>query len=195
MTLMQRLAAKQKADAARAEQMAAKRYAARIARKVARVTERSTTDGLDALPLDVALAIEESAPQLPLAQPVPLQRDESSIDDLVQRLTLVREHIWRLQAMFAVSLSHDCAMDANRYLTLFQDIAQKLREKDPGALEEITRGHESLLLSPPIAVKQSVPLSTQNLVELRWLAMTKPTQRPSKRPADEIHDGLSCLFN
>jgi hypothetical protein len=179
-----------KADAARGKELAEKRRMARIAKKVARAAAKP--DGLDDLPLAVALAIE-----LNPAQPVksePSAPMDDSVPGLVARLTAIREKIWRLQAMYAVSLSHDCAMDANRYLTLFQDIAQKLRDKDSSALEAITHGHESLLLSPPIAVKQSIPLATQNLVETRWLAMTQPMRRPPKRHVASIPDGLDWML-
>jgi hypothetical protein len=187
MTIMQRLRAKQKADA----EQAAKRRAAQIARKVAR--EQPQANGLDDLPLEVAVAIELSPEQPVKPDPAPIPADDS-VPGLVARLTAIREKIWCLQAMFAVSLSHDCAMDANRYLTLFQDIAQKLRDKDPAALEAITHGHESLLLSPPIAVKQSIPLATQTLVETRWLAMTQPMQRPPKRHVASVPDGLDWML-
>jgi hypothetical protein len=185
------VAAKIKADAARAAEQAEKRRAARIARKVAREQPHAT--GLDDLPLGVAVAIELSPEQPVEPEPATIPA-EDSVPSLVARLTAIREKIWRLQAMFAVSLSHDCAMDANRYLTLFQDIAQKLRDKDPAALEAITHGHESLLLSPPIAVKQSIPLATQNLVETRWLAMTQPTHRAPKRHVASVPDGLDWML-
>jgi hypothetical protein len=183
------VAAKMKADAARAAEKAARRKAARIAKKVARVA--AETDGLSALPLDVAVGIELNEPVKPEPAPDPTAMDDS-VPALVSRLTAIRERIWRLQAMFAVSLSHDCLMEANQYLTIFQSIAEKLKAKDAAALEALTLGHESLLLSPPIAVKQSIPLSTQNLVETRWLAMTQPTRRPPKPPV--VSDGLDWLL-
>jgi len=96
--------------------------------------------------------------------------------------------------MFAVSLSADCALEANRYLQIFQELAEQLKAKDPSKLEDLVRNHESLLLAPALPIKQSIPLSTQRLVELRWEAMTQPTQRAPKRPADEMRDGLDCLF-
>ena len=93
--------------------------------------------------------------------------------------------------MFAVSLSYDCALEANRYLALFQSLAEQLKAKNVSEFDALTHGHESLLLSPPIQVKQSIPLSTQNLVETRWLAMTQPSQRPPKRPS--VPDGLDWM--
>ena len=176
MAYLRWLAAKQKAEAA-----------ARIAKKVARGAVEP--DGLNDLPLEIAVAIELNSPQPEATEPAVAQDDD--VPGLVSRLTAIRERIWRLQAMFAVSLSLDCAMEANRYLTLFQDIAHKLGEKDPAALEALTRGHESLLLSPPIAVKQSIPLETQRLCEMRWEAMTQPSQRPPKRPT--VPDGLDWM--
>jgi hypothetical protein len=192
MTIMQRLRAKQKADAMRAAEQAEKRRAARIAKKVAPAAAKD--DGLNDLPLAVAIAIELNPAQPVKPEPSAPAAMDDSVPGLVARLTAIREKIWRLQAMFATTLSPDCLLDANKYLTLFQSIAEQLRAKDAGELDALTRGHESLLLSPSIPLKQSVPLSTQKLVEMRWEAMTQPTQRAPKRPSDEIHDGLSCLF-
>jgi hypothetical protein len=85
-------------------------------------------------------------------------------------------------------------LDANKYLSLFQAIAEQLKLKDATALDELTRGHESLLLSPSIPLKQSVPISTQRLVEMRWEAMTQPTQRAPKRNVASVPDGLGWML-
>jgi len=70
MTIMQRLRAKQKADA----EHAAKRRAARIAKKVARAAAKD--DGLNDLPLSVALAVElNPAPAKPEPETVPAADD------------------------------------------------------------------------------------------------------------------------
>lgn len=191
MALLKKLMAKQKADALREAERMAKRRAARIARKVARVAE-DQADGFADLPLEVLIAMPEPAPPV---KPEPVPVSDGSVPGLVARLTAIRERIWRLQAMFAVSLSHDCALEANRYLGLFQDLAQQLRAKDAGALDSLVRGHESLLLAPALPIKQSIPLSTQQLVELRWEAATQaPIRRAPERPVDTIHDGLGWML-
>jgi hypothetical protein len=163
MALLKKLMAKQKADAARVAEQAAKRRAARIARKVARVAEEAQ-NGLDDLPLEVAVAIEENSAQP--AQSAPVQPDDT-VQNLVARLEAIRERIWCLQAMFAVTLSHDCAMEADRFLALFQSLAQQLKAKDVGAFDSLVRGHEALLLSPPVQTKPTIPLDTQRLCEVR----------------------------
>jgi hypothetical protein len=172
-----------------------KRRTVRIARKVARTAGKPSGlgDGLNDLPLAVALAIEENPAQPVKPEPAPAQ-DDDSVPSLVSRLTAIREKIWHLQAVFAVSLSPDCLLDANKYLTLFQSIAEQLKAMDPTALEKLTRGHESLLLSPPIPLKQSIPLSTQRLVEMRWEALTQPTPRAPKRPVASVPDGLDWML-
>jgi hypothetical protein len=106
----------------------------------------------------------------------------------------IREQIWAHQAMFAVSLSPECLVDANRYLGLFQSIGQQLKAKDASAFDALTAGHESLLLSPSIPLKQSVPLSTQRLVELRWEAATQPTRRVPQRNVASVPDGLGWML-
>jgi hypothetical protein len=92
MTIMQRLRAKQKADAARAAEKAEKHRTARIAKKVARAAAKD--DGLNDLPLAVALAIElnPAQPVKPeLSAPVPM---DDSVPGIVARLTAIREKIW-----------------------------------------------------------------------------------------------------
>jgi hypothetical protein len=128
-----------KANAMRAAELAEKRRAARIARKVAR--EQPQANGLDDLSLEIAVAIEVSPEQPVKPEPAPIPAEDSVLS-LVSRLTAIREKIWRLQAMYAVSLSHDCLMESDRYLILFQDLAEKLREKDKAALDSLTFGHE-----------------------------------------------------
>ena len=137
----------------------------------------------------MAVGIEVNEPVKP--EPAPAPTADDSVPGLVERLATIRERIWRLRAMFAVSLSADCAIEANRYLQLFQELAQRLREKDPSALEALTLGHESLLLSPPIPIKQSIPLDTQRLCEMRWELNQARSPRPPKRPT--VPDGLDWL--
>jgi hypothetical protein len=192
MSSLRRLAAKQKADAAHAAEQAARRKATRIARKFAR--EQEHANGPDDLPLEVAVAIELNSAQPVEPEAEPASTADDSVPRLVSRLTAIREKIWRLQAMFAVSLSPDCLLDANKYLSLFQSIAEQLKAKDASALDAITCGHESLLLSPPIVLKQTIPLATQRLVEIRWEAMTQPMQRAPKRDVAAIPDGLGWML-
>ncbi len=190
MALLKKLMAKQKADAARAAEQAAKRRAARIARKVARVAEESQS-GLDDLPLEVAVAIEENSS--PPLQSAPAEPDDT-VASLVARLEAIRERIWRLQAMFAVTLSQDCAMEADSYLVLFQTLAQQLKVKDAAAFDSIVRGHETLLLSPPVEANPTIPLDTQRLCELRWEVNQTPMQRAPKRPSHDVPDGLGWML-
>ncbi len=187
MSLLTQLRAQQKREAEEAARRLEARRAARIAKKVAR--EAAKTDGLADLPLDVALAIE--ANPAPASTPTPA---DDTVADLVARLTAIRKRIWMLQAVFAVSLSQETAIEANRYLALFQTIAEQLRAKDPSALDDLVRGHESLLQAPALPIRPTIPLSTQELVEMRWEARTqKPTYQAPKRPTDSIHDGLSWM--
>ena len=184
MSLLRQFRVKQKRDAEEAAQKRADRIAKRVARAAAKA------DGLADLPLEVALAMELNPAQP--TEPEPVQADDS-VTNLVARLMAIRKRIWMLQAVFAVSLIQETAIEANRYLQIFQELAALLREKDPSALESLTLGHESLLLAPALPIKQSIPLSTQRLCEMRWQAMTQPTQRAPKRPT--VSDGLDWLVS
>jgi hypothetical protein len=183
--------AKADAKAERAKVKAEIRKLSRIARKVSR--SAPPADGLQDLPLSVAVAIEENAARPAKLTPVE-PKAEATVDDLVVRLTAIRERIWRLQSVFAVSLSQEIALEANRYLILFQTIANELRAKDAEKLEELVRGHESLLTSPPVLVKPTVSLDAQRFCELRWEASQAPRRSTSPRPADTIHDGMSAFL-
>jgi hypothetical protein len=75
---------------------------------------------------------------------------------------------------------------ANKFVTLFQNLAAELKEKQPEALDKIIAGHEAMLMSPPIPVKETIPIATQQWVELRWDSQLRPIRRPPKRDADAI---------
>ncbi|MGA8500905.1 MAG: hypothetical protein WB683_05110 [Candidatus Sulfotelmatobacter sp.] len=187
MSLLTQLRAKQK----REEEEKARRRADRIAKKVARTAPAD--DGLSDLPLAIAVAMEESPAQDAKAESQPVQSDDS-VEGLVSRLSAIRERIWRLQSVFAVSLSQETAIEANGWLRLFQDLAQRLKAKDPASLARLTDGHESLLQAPALPIRPTIPLSIQELVEMRWQASTqKPTYQAPKRSTDSIHDGLSWM--
>jgi hypothetical protein len=56
--------------------------------------------------------------QIPVSsEPV---REAQTVERLLCRLEAIRDRMWRLRAMFAVSLSQDCAIEANHYLNLFK---------------------------------------------------------------------------
>jgi hypothetical protein len=127
-------------------------------------------------------------------QAVATEGKDNSVASLVARLEAIRERIWRLQSVFAVSLSHDVALEANKFLVLFQSLAQQLKAKDAAALDRLVRGHESLLLSPPVLVKQTIPLVTQRWCEIKWEAQKAPHCRVEKRSADAVPDGLGWML-
>ena len=159
-------------------------------KKRLRAKAKREASGLDDLPAEIAVAIENQMQHPPA--PVECEKQESTVEDLVARMTAIRERIWRLRAMFAVTLSHDAALEADQYLRLFQRLGQELHTKDKCAFDSLVTGYEALLLSPPITVRQTIPLATQRLVEMRWEAMTQRSSRSasSTRPADAIHDGM-----
>jgi hypothetical protein len=187
MTIFQQLKAKQKADKGKREaRLAKRRQYARVAR------ERKQESGLDDLPIEVAVVIEQNATP-PTTPAAPLSSDDS-VENLVSRLEAIRERIWRLRAMFAVSLSHDCALEADRYLQLFQDLARQLKTKDANALEDLVRGHESLLLSPPVPVRQIIHIDTQRWCEIRWETSRSPKREVPERSTEQIPDGLGWML-
>jgi hypothetical protein len=147
--------------------------------------------GLQDLPLETQVTIQTLEAQSPAPEPEGPKIADATVGEMVERLIAIRERIFRLSALFAVSLSSDCAMEANRYLSLFQTIAAQLEAKDANALATLTRGFESLLMSPPFPTRRTIPLDTQELVELRWEAMQSPAQRAPTPPT--VSDGLDWM--
>jgi hypothetical protein len=189
-SLLQRLKAKEKADAERKGARLEKRRGYALAGRERERARRLAESGLDDLPPLVAVAIEEAL-KTPAPEPASEPKPDASSEELVARLEAIKDRIFRLRAVYAVSLSVDAAMEASRYLVLFQDLARSLEAKDVEAYDNLVRGHESTLLSPPVSVRQSIPHDTQQLVELRWEAMRSPARRPPKPPA--VSDGLDWL--
>lgn len=188
MALLRKLLAKQKADR---EEVGRKRDALLEKRrgyaKAARDRELARQNGLSDLPPLVAVAIEEVL-KTPAPEPAPEPKPHASSEKLVSRLEAIKDRIFRLRAVYAVHLSVDAAMEANRYLVLFQELAQSLNAKDAKAYDR-PRINASLsaCASPAIHPAQD----TQRLVELRWEAMRTPARREPKPPA--VCDGLDWL--
>lgn len=153
------------------------------------------SSGLDDLPDEIALVLAATPITAPPAPETPKREAEppDSVENLVQRMTAIRERIWRLRALFATTLSQDCAIEANRFLQLFQDLAAQLKTKAPEQLEELVRGHESLLQSPPVLVKPTISIQTQHWCEIRAEAQRSRAPRTETRH-DQIHDGLGAFL-
>src|SRR5437667_3385490 len=100
-TLFQRLRLKQQADRLKAEARLEKRRGyAKAGAERARL-RKLTESGLSDLPTNVAVAIEELPAPAPAPEPVKI---EASVEDLVARLELIKDRIFRLHAVFATSL-------------------------------------------------------------------------------------------
>ena len=192
MTLMQALLAKQKLDRHKAEARLEKRRGYAKAGRERERARRLAESGLDDLPDVVALALEQTPTTAPKPATTPPSQD-SNPAELVARLEAIKERIFRLHSVYAVSLSIDCAIEANQFLAIFQEIAAQLKSRDPQALEKVVSGHEAILLSPPIPVKQTIPLETQRLVELRWELSQAAVQRPPTPTRPNVPDGLDWL--
>jgi hypothetical protein len=147
--------------------------------------------GIDDLPIAVALVVEENLAQSRATEPTSASASPATTAELVERLTAIRERIWRLRAVFAVTLSHDAAVEADRYVEMFQSIGRELQAKDAGEYAALTRGHEALLESPPVTVRPTIPLAVQHLAEMRWEAATQARLRAPKRPT--VSDGLDWM--
>jgi hypothetical protein len=151
---------------------------------------KELASGIHDLPVEVAVVVEENLAQSLAADPVPVP-STATVPELVERLTAVRERIWRLRALFAVTLSHDAAIEANQYVKLFQSLGAELQAKDAAEFAKLTTGHEALLMSPPVTVRPTIPLATQLWCEMRWEAAQQRSTRAIRNIGpDTIHDGM-----
>jgi len=160
-------------------------------------SKKNKPSRLNDLPAEIVVAIEQ-APKTPASEkPAPEETvAPDSVDGLVERLTAIRERIWRLQAVFATTLSQECALEANSYLQLFQDLAGQLKAKDPSALDTLVRGHESLLQSPSIPVKPTISLELQRWMELRGELQNsgRVDAKTERAPPGYVPDGLQSFL-
>jgi hypothetical protein len=181
--------AKKKADEAREAARLEKRRQYDKAGRERRKAKALAESGLSDLPLATQVAIQQQPPA-PASEPAPPA--DATVAELVGRLEAIKERIFRLAAQFAVSLSWDCVIESNKYLTIFQDLAAQLKSQDEKAYDQIVAGHEAALLSPPIPVKRTVPIELQKAVELRWEVNQTPARRAPSPPA--MADGLSWML-
>jgi len=113
-------------------------------------------------------------------------------DDLIARLTALRERLFWLQAVWATTLSHDVAIEADFYRKVFHDLADELRKIDTDAVEALIVGHEALLLAEP-TTKPTIPLAAQRWHELAGEARSAPAVPQKPKRDDYVPDGLQHL--
>lgn len=139
------------------------------------------------LPLNVAIVIEENAARS--KTPAKCEDTPDSAANLEERLTAIRERLFWLQAVWTTTLSPDVAREADRYRELFRELADELRKQDPESVDRLVAGHEPLLLCDPSPPKPTVPIATQQLIELAFEVRGQRRQSP-KPQHDYLPDGL-----
>ena len=169
-----------------------KRYVTRREPRV--VQERGQQGGLDDLPIEVAVVIEENAVQTSAQMRQPATPGDASVEDLVARLTAIRERLFWLQAVWATTLSHDVYQEADRYRQLFHDLGEQLKAKAPDELDRLISGHEALLLAEPISRKPTLSLANQRWFELAAEIRNPPAGSHSPQPDGYVADGLQSFL-
>lgn len=159
-----------------------------------RDAQPSQQNGLDDLPVEVAVVIEENAALKTVVVSQRESRGDASVEDLVSRLTAIRERLFWLQAVWATTLSHDVYQEADRYRQLFHDLGEELRAKAPDELDRLVVGHEALLLAEPISQKPTLPLASQRMFELAGELRSTPSAEPRPRPDGYVADGLQSFL-
>ncbi len=188
MALLRKLLAKQKADREEAERkhqarLEKRRGYARAARERGWAKQNDLAD----LPVEVAVAIEQ-APATPTPETV--KPADSSAEELVERLTVIRERLFWLQAVWATTLSPDIYQEADRYRRLFQELGEQLKAKDIDEFDRLVCGHEALLLAEPTSAKPSLPLATQRWFELAGEIQNTRVVSAATTPNGYVADGL-----
>lgn len=113
-------------------------------------------------------------------------------DNLIARLTAIRERLFWLQACWATTLSPDIAWEADRYRKLFHDLADELRKIDADAVSRLVEGYETLLCAEPMN-KPTIPLAAQRWHELALEARSERAVPPKAKPDCYVPDGLQHL--
>ena len=170
MALMRKLLAKQKADKQRAQlkrEILLEKSRGYAKAGYERARQRKLTEsGLQDLPINIAVAIEETLAKPAPAPEPPKVVDTATAEELTARLTAIRERLFWLQAVWATTLSPDVYQEANRYRDLFRTIGEQLNAIDPAALDRLVVGHEALLLAEPASPKPQISLAAQQWFEL-----------------------------
>jgi len=198
MALMMKLLAKQKADRARAQlkreiRLEKRRGYAKAGAELARLRKLAES-GLSDLPVNVAVAIEETLEkQAPVPEPVKVV-DTATAEELTARLTAIRERLFWLQAVWATTLSPDVYHEADRYRELFRDLGEQLTAIDPDALDRLVVGHEALLLAEPATPKPQIPLATQQWFEMAGELQGTRTIKEKPKPNGYVSDGLQSFL-
>jgi hypothetical protein len=117
----------------------------------------------------------------------PLEFEVANTDTLLQRLAAIRERLFRLQAVWAVTLSPDVALEADRFRQLFHDIASQVQDRRE--VDALIAGHETLLLCEPTP-KPTVPMAAQRWFELAGEIRSERSRPEPPKPAGYIPDGL-----
>jgi hypothetical protein len=159
-----------------------------------RETRPSEQNGLDDLPVEVAVVIEENSARKAAPVSQPAKPGDASLEDLVARLTAIRERLFWLQAIWATTLSHDVYQEADRYGQLFHDLGEQLKAKTPDELDRLIAGHEALLLAEPISQKPTLSLATQRWFELAAEIRDAPAGRHSIQLDGYVADGLQSFL-
>ena len=93
---------------------------ARIARLPnAKPVEPEEQEGIDDLPDEIAIAIAATPiTQPPSPQPARKAQPSDSVENLVRRMTAIKNRIFWLRSVFATTLSQECAIEANNFLQI-----------------------------------------------------------------------------
>ncbi len=186
---------KQKADAIKAAaRLARRRGYAKAGRERARALSIQQ-DGLQDLPIETQVAMGGEAAETPApVAPEPAKPADASVEDLVTRLTAIRERLFWLQAVWATTLSHDIYQEADRYRDVFRELGDQLRAKDPAEFDKLTVGHEALLLAEPSVRRPTLPLAAQRWFELAGELQCAPVARVAPKPDGYVSDGLQSFL-
>lgn len=185
--------AKQKADAAKREALLLKRRGYdRAGRERRRKAKEIAESGVQDLPLSVQVSMQQQA-ETPASAPEPVKIEDATAEELVTRLTAIRERLFWLQAMWATTLSDDIFHEAEKYRRIFHELSAQLRQLDPAAVDRLLQGHESLLLGEPVSPRPTLPLATQQWFELAGEVQSRRAVRVEPKPDGYVSDGLQAF--
>jgi hypothetical protein len=182
--------AKKKADEAREAARLEKRRGYDAAGRARRKAKALADAGLSDLPASVQAQIEQTAETV-VPAPEPVKIVDATVEELIARLTSIRERLFWLASVWATTLSDDVYHEAEKYRRLFRELGDRLHDLDPAAVDRIVAGHEAILLSDPTPARPTLPLAAQQWFELAGEVRSRRMVRVEpEKPDGYVSDGL-----
>lgn len=124
------------------------------------------SSGLEDLPDQIAVILAAPpitappAPETPKREALP----PDSVENLVRRMTAIKQRIFWLRAVFATTLSQDCALESNRFLQIFQDLRSAVEGESARGIGKAGTGSRESAAEPSCPSQADYPAEASTVV-------------------------------